>query len=205
MPNREFVRRPEMNHMTATPSNDQPRSITEKLQFLLQLRRHPNGHLLSAREVAAATVGPAQPTPSISSRVGPAQPAPLVSSSQVNQLISGRKTNPTTLTLMALAQAFNVPAPYLLPNWDDLTALCVIEKDPQAREVVRLLDGLEREDITAAIQYLREKREARGLPLDVAEEPTPPAGVDRPRTGRPRRRLSFDEAADRAADDLEGR
>jgi len=99
-----------------------------------------------------------------------------------------------------------VPAGFLLrgPEWDDLTALTVYAQHSEAREVLRLLQGLEVQDILEISTTLREMRRRRGLSEDVPPIPPPPPGVDQPREGRPRRR-SLDEAAERAADYLEGR
>ncbi|MGQ4424519.1 hypothetical protein ACN6LL_006973, partial [Streptomyces violaceoruber] len=79
------------------------------------------------------------------------------------------------------------------------------QERPEAREVLRLMQGLEVQDILEISSKLREIRGRRGLPEEVPTIPPPPPGVDQPREGRPRRLLSLHEAAERAADDLEGR
>lgn len=178
--------------MTSTNDQPGPLSLGAKLLVLLRLRRDPQGFIPSAREVADSTKG-------AESR------GSALSHATVNGLMNGTSTNPTSSTLVALADALGAPVPFLLPGWDDLTALTVFEESPGAREVLRLLQGLEMQDIEDIVKRLREVRRQRGLPAEVPALPPPPAGVDQPRDGRPRRRLSFNEAAERAADDLEGR
>lgn len=176
--------------MTHSPSA-QPKTLAAKLQLLLRLRRSPDGHPPSLREVSNATA-----IPGTHDRA--------VSHSQVSHLVGGRNMNPSLATVNAIASALGAPSAYLLPGWDDLTALTVFEETPEARTALRLMQGLEIEDIEKITQQLMEMRRARGLADDVPETPTPPPGVDQPREGRPRRRFSFEEAAERAADDLEG-
>ncbi|NUK32324.1 hypothetical protein HRW12_00735 [Streptomyces lunaelactis] len=120
--------------------------------------------------------------------------------------MNGTSSNPTSSTVAALAQALGAPAAFLLPGaeWDDLAALTVYRERPEAREVLRLMQGLEVQDILEICTMLREKRRRAGLSDDVPAIPPPPPGVDQPRDGRPRR-LSLEEAAERAADYLEGR
>lgn len=178
--------------MTSTNDQPGPPSLATKLLVLLRLRRDPQGFIPSAREVADATNEARNR-------------GPRLSHATVNGLINGTSTNPTSSTLVALADALGAPAPFLLPGWDDLTALTIFEENPGAREVLRLLRDLEMQDIEDTVKKLREVRRQRGLPEEVPALPPPPTGVDQPRDGRPRRRLSFNEAAERAADDLEGR
>ncbi|GAA0695362.1 hypothetical protein GCM10010193_57640 [Kitasatospora atroaurantiaca] len=173
-----------------TPEGDGP-TLAGKLQLLLRLRREPDGHIPSARDISNRSTAPGYLRPAISH-------------TQVNDLINGKNTNPTSATLTALARAFEAPAAYLLPGCKDLPALEVFESQPLARTAVRLMQDLEVEDITEVIETVKAIRRRRGLADSVAEIPVPPAGVDQPRQGRPRRRLSFAEAAQRAAEDLEG-
>ncbi|MFE3527294.1 hypothetical protein ACFXOD_38205 [Streptomyces sp. NPDC059161] len=169
-------------------------SLSAKLLALLRLRRDPDGFTPSACDVARAT--------SI-----PGQRKPVVSQSQATSLLNGASCNPRSSTITALAQALDAPAAFLLQGceWDDLTALTVYRERPEAREVLRLIEGLETKDVVEIMSMLRMMRREAGLPEDVPAIPPPPPGVDQPREGRPRRRLSLSEAAERAAADLEGR
>ncbi|WP_432034229.1 hypothetical protein [Streptomyces antibioticus] len=166
-------------------------SLASKLLILLRLRRDTEGYIPSARDVSAAS--------------SPAGSRPSISHTQANDLLNGRNANPTSVTITALAGALDAPAAFLLPGWDDLAALTTFQNHPEAREVLRLMQGLEVQDIAGIVEDLREVRRRHGLPEHVPEIPTPPPGVDQPRKGRPRRLLSFAEAAARAVDDLEGR
>ena len=169
-------------------------SLSEKLLALFRLRRDSDGFIPSAHDVAKAT--------SESPRS-----KPVVSHGQVSSLLNGSSCNPRSTTVTALSQALAAPAAFLLPGleWDDLTALRVYRERPEAREVLRLMQGLKEEDIVEVMSMLRKMRRDAGLPEDVPAIPPPPPGVDQPREGRPRRRLSLSEAAERAAADLEGR
>ncbi|MFE0190693.1 hypothetical protein [Streptomyces sp. NPDC058989] len=180
--------------MAGTHGENEPLTLRAKLLTLLRLRRDPDGFTPSARDVAEAT-----------HQQGPGKPK--LSHGQVNSLLNGTSNNPTSSTVSALARALRAPAAFLLPGpeWDDLAALTVYAKRPEAREALRLMEGLEVEDILQISTQLREMRHRAGLAEDVPSIPPPPPGVDQPREGRPRRRLSFNEAAARAADDLEGR
>lgn len=177
--------------MADTP---EPMGLCAKLLTLLRQRRDPDGFTPSARDIAEATSMPGHRKP-------------VVSHGQVNSLLNGVSCNPTSSTVTALAQALDAPAAFLLqgPEWDDLAALTVYRDHPEAREVLRLLQDLDVQDIADIASTLRKIRRDKGLPEDVPAIPPPPPGVDQPREGRPRRRLSLSEAAERAAADLEGR
>ena len=180
--------------MTDASGKPELMSLSAKLLVLLRLRRDPDGFTPSARDVAEATSTPGQRKP-------------CLSHGQVNSLLNGSSCNPRTSTVTTLAQALDAPAAFLLPGseWDDLTALTVYRDRPEAREALRLMQGLNVQDIAETISTLRKMRLDAGLPEDVPAILPPPPGVDQPREGRPRRRLSLSEAAERAADDLEGR
>ncbi|MEV4557165.1 hypothetical protein AB0K51_09220 [Kitasatospora sp. NPDC049285] len=177
--------------MTGSESAAAATSLAAKLQLMLRLRRDPDGHIPSARDISRWTTEP-----------GYLRPA--VSHTAVNDLINGQNDNPTSATITALARALDAPAAWFLPGWNDLTALRVLSEHKAARDAVRLMDGLDVEDMTDVMCYVQAIRRKRGLPECVPEIPVPPAGIDQPRQGRPRRRLSLAEAAQRAADDLEG-
>jgi transcriptional regulator with XRE-family HTH domain len=161
---------------------------------LLRLRRDPDGFTPSARDISEAT-----------SQEGRRKPD--LSHGTVSSLLNGESSNPRTTSVITLARALDAPAAFLLPGeeWDDLTALTVYASSPEARQTLRLMSGLTMQDIVEINSVLREKRRSLGLPEDVPPIPAPPPGVDQPREGRPRRRLSLTEAAERAAADLEGR
>jgi transcriptional regulator with XRE-family HTH domain len=180
-----------MTDMADTQDSGQALSLQAKLIALLRLRRDPDGFTPSARDISNATRK---------------APGASVSHGQVTSLFNGSSGNPTTSTIGAVADALGAPAAFLLPGaeWDDLTALSVFVSRPEAREVLRLMLGLEVQDILEISSTLREIRRREGLPEDVPAIPPPPPGVDQPREGRPRRR-SLHEAAERAADYLEGR
>lgn len=176
--------------MAETHGSGRALSLRAKLLALLRLRRDGEGFTPSARDISKATHN---------------GPGPSLSHSQVNSLLNGSSANPTAGTLGSVASALDVPSAFLLhgAEWDDLTALTVFASRPEAREVLRLMQGLEVQDILAISSRLQEIRRQQGLPEDVLTIPPPPPGVDQPREGRPRRR-SLHEAAERAADHLEG-
>ncbi|WP_369258919.1 hypothetical protein [Streptomyces sp. R35] len=180
--------------MADTSGSHELMSLSAKLMALFRLRRDPDGFIPSAHDVAKATS---------KSRPG----KPVVSHGQVNSLLNGSSCNPRSSTVTALSLALDAPAAFLLPGteWDDLTALTVYRQRPEAREVLRLMQDLEVQDIVEIKSMLRKMRREAGLSEDVPALPPPPPGVDQPREGRPRRRLSLNEAAERAAADLEGR
>ncbi|MEU3973386.1 hypothetical protein [Streptomyces bacillaris] len=165
-------------------------SLQAKLLALLRLRRDDDGFTPSAKDVSKDTHEAGSP----------------VSHTTVNSLFNGSSANPTADTLSSVASALGAPAAFLLRGveWDDLSALSVFVARPEAREVLRLMQGLEVQDILEISSRLREIRRQRGLSEDVPTIPPPPPGVDQPREGRPRRR-SLHDAAERAADYLEGR
>ncbi|WP_432190905.1 hypothetical protein [Streptomyces sp. bgisy027] len=177
--------------MANTHGTERPLSLQAKLISLLRLRRDSDGYTPSARDISRATQGGSGAS---------------VSHGQVNSLFNGSSCNPTAATLEAVAHALDAPAAFLLPGteWDDLTALSVFASRPEAREVLRLMQDLEVQDILEISSRLRELRRHKGLSEDVPTIPPPPPGVDQPREGRPRRR-SLHDAAERAADYLEGR
>ncbi|MEU7638451.1 hypothetical protein AB0C11_20505 [Streptomyces sp. NPDC039016] len=179
--------------MPHTPGEREPLTLGAKLMHLLRRRRDRDGFLPSTREVTAATVPPGHRKPTVSHNT-------------FSSLMNGSSNNPTSATLVALSRALDAPSAFLMPGqeWDDLTALTVYQELPEAREALRLMQGLESQEIVEIINQLREARRQRGLAEDVPPIPPPPPGVDQPREGRPRRRLSLNEAAQRAADDLEG-
>ncbi len=178
--------------MADTSDKPELMSLSAKLLTLLRLRRTPDGFTPSARDIAQATTTP--------------EHTPVLSHGQVNSLLNGTSCNPRSSTVTALAQALDVPAAFLLPGpeWEDLTALTVYREHPEAREVLRLMKGVDMQDILEIITRLRGIRHHAGLPENVPALPPPPPGVDQPREGRPRRRLSLNEAAEKAAADLEG-
>ncbi|WP_261951627.1 hypothetical protein [Streptomyces nigrescens] len=177
--------------MADTHDAGRPLSLHAKLLALLRLRRDPDGFTPSARDIADTTRR---------------EPTATISHGQVTSLINGSSRNPTASTIEAVANALGAPAAFLLPGaeWDDLTALSAFVSRPEVREILRLTQDLDAQDILEIRSRLQEIRRRKGLPEDVPTIPPPPPGVDQPREGRPRRR-SMHEAAERAADYLEGR
>ncbi|MFJ7627827.1 hypothetical protein ACIQZN_15155 [Streptomyces sp. NPDC097595] len=79
------------------------------------------------------------------------------------------------------------------PGYDDLAALEAFE-DPLARRLLVLLGDLPESEVRAVVAHLEHRREALGLPA------VPGAGKPK----RARRRRTETEAAQYAADALEG-
>lgn len=149
--------------MANTPDRIQPLSLRTKLLALLRRRRDRDGFTPSAREVSAAT------TPA-------GQRKPILSHGQVNSLMNGTSNNPTSSTVVTLAAALGAPAAFLLPGeeWDDLAALTVYRERPEARQALRLMQGLEVQDILETCTMLREARRRAGLSEEVPAIPLPP-------------------------------
>ncbi|MCZ0981895.1 helix-turn-helix transcriptional regulator [Streptomyces diastatochromogenes] len=121
-----------------------------------------------------------------------------VSHALISGLLNGSKPNPTTETILSLCEALKAPPAYLLPHesYDDLEALTAFE-DPAARRIVRLLEGLPPSEVENVVADLQRRRDDLGLaPVVFAED----SGVQ----SKPAKRRSVDEAAQYAADALEG-
>lgn len=121
----------------------------------------------------------------------------------INNLLSGADDNPTVTTLVALSQVLKVPAPFLLPGWDDVKTLTVLQGRGEVAEIVRHLDGLSGEDLAGVLAYVKEQRSVAGLPVNSNPIPIEPYGTDDANQKDPRRR-SAEESAKYAADSLEG-
>ncbi|MFF3976921.1 hypothetical protein [Streptomyces sp. NPDC001828] len=165
--------------------------LSSKLALLLRRKRDRDGKAPSTRAIAAATAATPGGKPALTHQV-------------VNDLLNGAKDNPSVSQLEGLARAFDAPVAYLLPEYNGLTSLGVYEKQPDAREALRLIHDLgeagaaELRQAARAIRLRHNKSD-----LDIPEVPTLPETAEPPRPGR-RRRLSFTEAAERAVSDLEG-
>ncbi|WP_274558151.1 helix-turn-helix domain-containing protein [Streptomyces spiramyceticus] len=131
---------------------------------------------------------------------------PAINYQSVNDYLNGDKDNPTASQIIALARAFDCPPAYLLPGYNDLTALTVLDKHPETREALRLVHDLGSVGAAELLEAAREIRLRYGKDdLEVPAVPRLEESDEPPRPGRPRRRrLSFTEAAQRAVSDLEG-
>lgn len=125
------------------------------------------------------------------------------SQAAVNNLIRGLDDNPTVATLAGLAQVLEAPTPFLLPGWDDLKALTVLQRNHLAVEVVRHLDGLPEEDLGRLLEHLKKRRTELGLPANSEAIHIEQQAAQDSVTYDPRRR-SAEESARYAADSLEG-
>lgn len=122
-----------------------------------------------------------------------------VSHAAVAKLANGSQDNPTVNTIMALCEALGgVPPAHLLPHdsYADREALEAFE-NPQARRVLSLLQGLPESELRNVIADLERRRADLGL-RQVGD------GESAKATGKRQRRRSRDEAAQYAADALEG-
>lgn len=127
-------------------------------------------------------------------------PPATTSFALIAKLAGGQQDNPTIKTVLALCQALGgVPPAHLLPHpgYDDLPALEAFE-DPLARRVLVLLGELPESEIRKVIAHLEHRRETLGLPA----APDDGTGARKPK--RARRRRTETEAAQYAADALEG-
>lgn len=75
-------------------------TLTQRVQFLFETRRRPNGSMYSVYDVAAASRGTA-------------------AKSNLHNIRVGLNTNPTYETLLALARFFRVPISYFFPDLDN--------------------------------------------------------------------------------------
>ncbi|MEU3202201.1 hypothetical protein [Streptomyces sp. NPDC006996] len=163
-----------------------PPSLADKLKALMTSRRDANGRAHTSRSLSASV--DALPGNHVS-----------VSHAAVAKLANGSQDNPTVATIMALCEALGrVPPAHLLPHdsYDDLDALEAFE-DPSARRVLALLNGLPEGELRNVIADLERRRADLGMASVPRRE-----AAERP--GRRQRRRSKDEAAQYAADALEG-
>lgn len=121
-----------------------------------------------------------------------------VSHATISGILNGSKPNPTTETILSLSKALEAPPAHLLPHpsYDDLDALAAFE-DTSARRIVRLLDGLPETEVENVIADLQRRRDDLGLQRVNLQE-------EKPVKPKPAKRRSVDEAAQYAADALEG-
>ncbi|WP_274916853.1 hypothetical protein [Streptomyces sp. WZ-12] len=166
-------------------------TLAAKLAYLLRRRRRPDGELPSNRDLSGAI----QQLPGYT-RGG--------SVGQLSKLRRGEDENPSINTVHQLASVLDAPAAFLLPGWDDYIALDVLNRDSTARDIVRHLRDLPPNEVAHLLTYLQERREQLGLERHVSTDTvdeTPDSGdVNR----RHRRRRTMREAAEYAADSLEG-
>ncbi|MFF8731774.1 hypothetical protein ACF073_35625 [Streptomyces sp. NPDC015171] len=134
-----------------------------------------------------------------------------VSYAAVNKLANGTHDNPTVHTVLALSKALGgIPPAHLLPHdaYSDLAALQVFE-DPRARRLLALLKGMPHGAVDDVITELERRRSALGLEAvppcgEATDEDRVPSGEPPEAPKRGRRRRSSTEAAEYAADSLEG-
>ncbi|MCX0247054.1 hypothetical protein [Streptomyces drozdowiczii] len=160
-------------------------SLAHKLKSLMAQRKDARGRAYVSRTLSQAV----EDLP---------DPPATTSFALIAKLAGGQQDNPTIKTVMALCQALgDVPPAHLLPHpgYDDLAALEAFE-DPLARRLLVLLGGLPESEVRAVIAHLEDRRRTLGLPA------VPDDGSVKPK--RPRRRRTETEAAQYAADALEG-
>ncbi|MFE9412302.1 hypothetical protein ACFYN0_26440 [Streptomyces sp. NPDC006704] len=166
-------------------------TLAAKLAYLLRRRPGPDGEPPSNRSLSAAI----QALPG-HSRGG--------SHAALADLRSGKKDNPTLTTITAVAAVLDAPPPFLLPGWDDIAALTVLQHTPRALDIVRHLDGLDLADLDSLLRQLQDRREQLGLPHTVPADEIDTESDSGDTGRRYRRRRSSEEAAQYAADSLEG-
>lgn len=87
--------------MTTSPSTP-GRTLAERVQYLFEVRRRPDGTRYAINEVAAASRG-------------------MAAKSNLHNIRNGDNENPTRETLIALAVFFEVPIAYFFPELDNQT------------------------------------------------------------------------------------
>ncbi|MDJ0463098.1 hypothetical protein [Streptomyces sp. H27-C3] len=166
-------------------------TLAAKLAYLLRRRPGPDGELPSNRALSTAIQN--LPGHTRGGSVG-----------ALSKLRRGEDDNPTVATLTALSAVLDAPSAFLLPGWDDFGALSALERNHQALDIVRHLDGLPPADLDALLEQIQDRREQLGLdrntPAEEIETEPDSGEVNR----RYRRRRSMEEAAKYAADSLEG-
>jgi transcriptional regulator with XRE-family HTH domain len=183
-----------MDDATGRKADDAPPlSLAAKLTILRAMQCEADGREPTLRELAQATA----PYPGAKA---------ALSTGAWSDLLSGATNNPSSSTIGSLAQALGCPPAFLLPGWDGLASLSIYWAQPEARRALRTISGLGEEGaalLAAAADRIREEL-AGGTP-PPAETPDLPVAAESNTRGRPRtrKRLSFDDAARRAAEDLE--
>lgn len=122
-----------------------------------------------------------------------------VSHAAIAKLANGSQDNPTVNTIVSLCKALGgVPPAHLLPydSYADLEALEAFES-PEARRVLSLLQGLPQSELRNVIADLERRRADLGLKQVGDSESTKT-------TGKRQRRRNLNDAAQYAADALEG-
>ncbi|GAB2766615.1 hypothetical protein [Streptomyces bullii] len=161
-------------------------SLAHKLKSLMARRKDARGKAYVSRTLSQAVDDLPDPPTSTSFAL-------------IAKLANGQQDNPTIKTVLALCQALgDVPPAYLLPHasYDDLEALEAFE-NPLARHLLALLSDLPESEMRDVIAHLKRRREDLGLP------PVPDSSsVEKPKKAR--RRRTGTEAAQYAADALEG-
>ncbi|WP_189764324.1 hypothetical protein [Streptomyces xanthochromogenes] len=166
-------------------------TLAAKLAYLLRRRPGPDGEPPSNRALSAAIQ--ALPGHTRGGSVG-----------ALSNLRSGKDDNPTVSTIAALASVLDTPPPFFLPGWDDIAALTVLQHNPRALDIVRHLDGLDQADLDSLLRQIQDRREQLGLPHTVPADEIDTESDSGDTGRRYRRRRSSEEAAQYAADSLEG-
>lgn len=164
-----------------------PNSLAQKLKSLMAHRKDARGRPYVSRTLSQAVDDLPDP------------PA-TTSFALIAKLAGGQQDNPTIKTVLALCQALgDVPPAYLLPHagYDDLAALEAFE-NPLARRLLVLLSDLPESEVRKVVAHLERRRENLGLSSVPDDGPS----AEKPRKARRRRTES--EAAQYAADALEG-
>ncbi|MFG3250867.1 hypothetical protein [Streptomyces sp. NPDC048187] len=171
----------------AETQSSRPHSLAQKLTSLMARRKDARGRAYVSRTLSQAVDDLPDPPASTSFAL-------------IAKLANGRQDNPTIKTVLALCRALgDVPPAYLLPHaaYDDLDALEAFE-DPLARRVLALLRDLPESEVREVVARLEARRDQLGMPSP------PDDGPDAGRPKRARRRRTGTEAAQYAADALEG-
>lgn len=164
-----------------------PHSLAEKLKSLMAQRKDARGRAYVSRTLSQAV----DELP---------DPPATTSFALIAKLAGGQQDNPTIKTVLALCQALgDVPPAYLLPHagYDDLAALEAFEA-PLARRVLALLNDLPESEVRKVVADLERRRETLGL------SSVPDDGPSAAKPRKARRRRTETEAAQYAADALEG-
>lgn len=149
-----------------SPPNDQadPGVIAERLRYLFENKRKPNGKRYSYREALKAIE---------------AEGGPSISVGYLSQLVTGVRTNPMMDAIQALAQFFGVPLSYFdahenTEETNEQLKLVAALQHAGVQDVAMRTVGLPPESIALVLSMIDRVREIEGLPpaeklLDATE------------------------------------